>query len=212
MKNKIIIIGGGGHAKSLIDLINSTRSYKIVGIVDPNIKIGTKILDIKVLGTDNKLNYFRKMGIKFLALGLGSEGNNQKRFRLWKKFVDKGFRFPKLIHKKSIISKHSLIHDGVQVFANSVINAGSVIRDISVINTHSVVEHDCKIGLNVFTGIGVKICGRTKIDNNVFLGANSCILPKIKIEKNALIAAGALVNKDIKKNLKVKGVPAKKFS
>ena len=82
---------------------------------------------------------------------------------------------------------------------------------ISVINTSTIIEHDCKIGNNVFTGTRATLCGGVIVEDNTFIGAESCILPRIKIKSNVLVAAKALVNRNLEKNIKVKGIPAKKF-
>lgn len=210
MRN-IIIIGGGGHAKVLIDLIKTIKNFKIVGIVDPKIKKGKSINGVKVLGDDKILISLKRKGIKCLALGIGSEGNNHKRYKIWKNLKKKGFSFPVLIHKDSFTSKNIKVGQGSQIFNKSVVNAGSKIGEISVINTSTIIEHDCKIGNNVFTGTRATLCGGVTVEDNSFIGAESCILPKVKIKKNVLIAAKALVNKDLKNNIKVKGIPAKKF-
>ena len=211
MKKKIIIVGGGGHAKVLIDLVKTLKSFKIAGIVDPKIKKGKKISGIKVLGDDNILPLLKKKGYKSLALGIGSEGNNLKRYKIWKNLTDKGFKFPTLIHKNSFTSKNTKIGEGSQIFNQSVVNSGTSIGAITVINTSTIVEHDCKIGSNVFTGTRATLCGGVIIEDNTFIGAQSCVLPKVKVKKNVLIAAGSLVNKSIEKNIFVKGVPAKHY-
>ena len=210
MKN-IIIIGGGGHAKVLIDLIRTLKNFKIGGIIDPKIKKGKKIHGIKVLGDDKILPRLKKKGIKYLALGIGSEGDNKKRYKIWKNLINKGFDFPVLIHKNSSTSKNIKVGQGSQIFNQSIINAGAKIGKISVINTSTIIEHDCKIGNNVFTGTRATLCGGVIVEDNTFIGAESCILPRIKIKSNVLVAAKALVNRNLEKNIKVKGIPAKKF-
>ena len=210
MKN-IVIIGGGGHAKVLIDLIKTLKNYKLQGIIDPKIKKGEKIFGVKVLGNDKILLSLKRQGLKNLALGIGSDGNNQKRLKVWRDLKKKGFNFPALIHKNSYTSKNSVIGQGSQVFNHSVVNAGARIGEISVINTSTIIEHDCRIGNNVFTGTRATICGGVIVEDNTFIGAESCILPKVKVKNNVLIAAGALVNKNLRSKIKVKGIPAKKF-
>ena len=210
-KKKILLIGGGGHARVLIDLIQSKKVFSIHGILDPNIKKGKIICGFKVLGDDNELEELQKKGFLNLALGVGSKGNNYLRFKIWKKLISKGFIFPKLIHKNSHISKFALISEGSQIFNQSIINSGSYVGKNSVINNNTVIEHGCNIGSHVFTGTSATVCGDAKIKDLSFLGAKSCVLPEVEIGKEAIIAAGSLVNKDVKGGTRVKGVPAKKF-
>ena len=212
MKKKIIIIGGGGHAKVLIDLIDKSNKFQIVGIVDPKKNKNEKINGIKVLGNDNVLPKYQKKGVKFLALGVGADAHKLKnRVLIWEKLRKQGFKFPALIHKNTIISKNTEIGEGAQIFCYSVVNSGASIGANVVLNTNSIIEHGCKISDNVFTGSRVTICGDVKVERNSFIGANVCILPKVQIKKNVVIAAGSVVINNIGKNKKIKGVPAKEF-
>ena len=168
---KLLIIGGGGHAKSLIDNIFSTSIYNPIGILDEKKQVGEKVLDIPVIGKDVLLNKLVSEGIKNVAIGLGSSGDNTLRKKIFTKAKKLGYKVPSIIHHRTYISEFAQIKDGVQVFANSVVNANTLIDENSVINTSNVIEHDCFIGKNIFTGPGVIICGNVNIHENVFIGS-----------------------------------------
>ncbi len=196
---KLLIIGGGGHAKSLIDNVFSSNIYKPIGIIDKEKQVGQKVLGIPVIGNDDLLNKLVLDGIKNVAIGLGSSGNNMLRKKIFTKAKKLGYNIPSIVHHKAYVSEYAEIKCGVQVFANSVINSNTFIDENSVINTSNVIEHDCVIGKNIFTGPGVVICGNVNVQENVFIGSNSTLIPNLTIKKNIFIAAHSLISKKSKR-------------
>lgn len=55
MKEKIVLIGGGGHCHSVIDVIEQENKYEIMGIVDTKENIGKKVLDYEIIACDDDL-------------------------------------------------------------------------------------------------------------------------------------------------------------
>ena len=182
MKN-IAIIGSGGHANSLVDLISSSKKYKIVGYFD---KKENDKFQFKYLGEDSKA---LKYNIKFFAMGIGLNIPIKKKKIILEKYLKLGFKFPKLLHSSSYVSNKSYIQDGVQIFSGSIVNSNSFIDSHTVVNTGSIVEHDCKIGKNSFICPGSIILGSSKIGKNTIIGSKSIILPGSSIKDNSFIKA-----------------------
>ena len=190
---KILILGGGGHCRSLIDNINSSKIYEIVGILDPNIeKEKNEVMGFPLLPSSISLSAFRSDGIENVAVGVGSKGDNQTRLRLFDDALTAGFYLPPIIHKTAYISDAASVSAGCQIFAKCVLNVNSSISPNTVINSHSVVEHDTFVGHNVFTGPGVVICGSVMIEENSFIGANSTITPNSIVKAGSFIKANTL--------------------
>ena len=212
MKNPIIIIGGGGHAKVVIELIEAINSYNIKGVLDPNLINQTEILGYPVLGNDDELKGLFKSGICHATIGIGSNGDNQLRRKLWLKAMKEGYNFPTLIHPNAVISPSAKIGEGCQVFPNVVIHTEAKINKLCVINTGVIVEHECQVGINVFISSGALLCGKCKIGNDSFIGARVCLIPKVELARKTLVAAGAVViNNNHQPSLRLKGVPAHIF-
>jgi len=207
--NKIVIIGGGGHAKVLIDIFNMSGQYEIMGILDTQRETGLSILNIPVLGNDDLLEGLYKKGIKNACIAIGSINDNSKRKMLYKRVKQIGFSIPFLTHPQAIISRNARISEGVQVMAGVVIHAESLIEENTIINTGSIVEHDCYISRHVHICPGVVISGGCKINEGAFIGAGSTIIQGIKIGKNVTVGAGSVVIRDVADGSKVMGVPAK---
>jgi UDP-perosamine 4-acetyltransferase len=206
---RIVILGGGGHARVLISLIRADARYEISGILDPGLKSEAMVVDIPVLGGDNLLSRQIKEGITLACIGVGSVGDNSKRTILYKTVKEIGFSVPSLIHPKAIVKENEVnLSEGVQVMAGAIIQTGSLVRENTIINTGVIIEHDCVIGKHVHVCSGAVISGGVTIGDSTFIGAGATIIQGIKIGNNSVIAAGAVVINDVGDSLKVKGVPA----
>ncbi len=209
MKNAIVILGAGGHAKVLIELIKLVNVYEIYGIIDPLLFKGLEIEGIKILGGDEDLQEVLNKGINNACIGVGSVKDTTIRKSLYEKCKSMGFDIPYLIHPTSYVSKTAKISEGCQIMAGSIIQTKTYIGNNVVVNTGAIIEHDCNIGNHVFIAPGAVISGGVKIEEGSFIGSGAVIIQGIKIGKNAVVAAGAVVVNDVLDGVIVKGVPAR---
>ncbi len=206
--DKIILLGGGGHAKVLIDLIRASKKYEIAGVLDPHIA-GGKVAGISVLGADDLLQELHDKGIRNVCVGIGSIKDNSKRKRLYENVKQLGFDLPGLIHPESFVSSVAQVSEGAQVMAGATIQTGSTIGINSIVNTGAIIEHHSVIGKHVHICPGVVLSGESFVDDEAFIGVGSTIIQGIKIGKGALVAAGAVVVNDVPNGARVMGAPAK---
>ncbi|MGL4772617.1 MAG: acetyltransferase [Clostridium sp.] len=204
--NKLILIGGGGHAISVIDSIKT--SYEIVGIIDNRLK-GKKILGIPVIGGDEDLRKLFDEGINNAFISIGGIMNFNLRRGLSKTLKEIGFSLPYIIDETSIIGRDVLMGEGVFVGKGAIINSCSTIGDFSIINSRAVIEHNCEIGEFVHVAPSSTICGGARIGNNTHVGAGSTIIQNINIGENVLIGAGSLVIRNILSGERVCGSPSR---
>ncbi|NRT35117.1 acetyltransferase [Clostridium beijerinckii] len=205
---RIILVGGGGHCKSIIDSISGLKEFKIVGIVDKKISKDMG-LGIDVIGTDENLGELYKSGIKNAFISVGSVGNPCIRIKLYNILKDIGYNFPKIIDKTAIVSESALINDGVFVGKGAIINAKVTIEKQCIINSGTIVEHDCNISEFVHLAPGVTLSGGVNIGKRTHVGTNATIIQNVTIGNDVIIGAGSVIIKDIKNGLKVYGNPGK---
>ncbi len=203
------MIGGGGHARVLLDMLKNFTDYRMEGILDPNIDKGSMVDSIPILGGDDLLESFLVEDIKAVFIGIGSTGENSLRTRLYDEVAGMGFDIPFLIHSDAIVSSGAVLSKGVQVMAAAVVHVGAELEENCVINTGTVVEHDCAIGKHSFVASGAILSGGCEIGNGVFIGAGATVIQGVKIGNGAVVGAGAVVLKDVADNVTVVGVPAK---
>lgn len=197
MERRIILIGGGGHAKVVIDAIQCGKKFKIWGIVDPALRKGNTVLGIPVIGNDSVLPKIFKEGIKYAFITVGSIGNCSIRKKIYDNLKKIGFKLPIVVHPKAAIAKDVELGEGTFVAAGVVINPGTKIGKNVIVNTHSSVDHDCLIGDFVHIAPGVTLSGGVIVKDEVHIGTGASIIQRINIGKRNMIAAGYVVRDNL---------------
>jgi sugar O-acyltransferase (sialic acid O-acetyltransferase NeuD family) len=192
---KIILVGGGGHCKSCIDVIENENKYKITGIVD---KKKIFLLNYKVFPESYLNKKFIKNSYAFVTVG--QIKNYQVRVKLFNRLKDLGFKLPFIMSPLAYISKHAVIGQGTIVMHGAIVNAGAVIGNNCIINTNSLIEHDVVIGDHTHISTKAIINGGVVIGNKVFVGSRSIIKDNISIGERSIVGAGLYIKKNLQKN------------
>lgn len=208
MNTPVLIIGGGGHTKVLIDVIR-LRLIPMLGILDAETaKTGTEISGVRVIGDDNAISDFDPERI-LLVNGVGSIRRPHARIAVSEKFRAMGFRFATIIHPSSIIASEVTIGEGAQIMAGAVVQPGVTIGANTIVNTHASIDHDCQIGENVHLAPNVTLSGGVVVGNDVHIGTGAVIIQGIIIGKNSVIGAGSVVIDNVPNDTEVVGSPAR---
>ena len=206
MTNKpLIILGNGGHASVLTEILLA-QGQEVIGFTTPTIDQNN--FGLSYLGPDEVIyNYdFTKVE---LVLGLGMLKPSSNREKIFIHFKEKGYTFKSVIHSSAIIAPSVKLAEGVQIMAGTIIQTHTTIADNTIVNTGAIIDHDCQIGPHIHIAPGTKISGAVKVGNSTHIGTGTTIIQGVQIGENCLIGAGSVVVKNIKKNSKVYGVPAK---
>jgi len=206
---KIVLVGAGGHALSVIDSIQSNKEYEIVGITELGYVVGEKVLGYEILGNDSILKSVFDSGVKYAFITVGSIGNTSLREKLYRMLKSNGFILPAIIDKSSNIGSDVSLGEGIYVGKNSAVNAKSTIGDMAIINTSALIEHSCCIDKFTHIGPGAVICGDVKIGAFTHVGANSTVIQGINIGDHSLIGAGSIVVHDVPSQVIAYGNPCK---
>lgn len=185
----IILIGYGGHAKSVADSIEREQEYNIIGYTD----LYETTTQYTYLGTDDVLEFYYKKGIKNVAICQGYLGKENSREKIYKVVKKIGFNLPVIIDPSSIISKTATIDEGTFIGKSAIVNAEAKIGKMCIINTKALIEHECKIDDFVHVAVGASICGQVEIGERAFIGANATIIQCKKIEKGVIVPAGQVI-------------------
>ncbi len=211
MNKKLLLLGGGGHCKSVLDSVLQRGEYQEIAIVDNAEHVDTTIFDISVIGCDEDLPELKKLGFRHAFVTLGSIGNPTARIRLFSYIQELGFEIPNIIDVSATISAHAYLGSGIYVGKNAVINSDSSIGNGAIINTSSTVEHDCVIGDFVHIAPGTVLCGEVHVGSNTHIGANSTVRQQVKIGSSALIGMGSVVLLNVGDDVLAYGTPCKEI-
>lgn len=200
MHNKLVLIGGGGHCKSVLDTIYATGRYSEIVITDYGLSNGSMVLGCRVVGTDKELPNLYKKGFRHAFITVGSIKDTTIRRKAYETAKEIGFVFPTIIDPSAVISLSSQIGRGVFVGKNAVVNADVIIKDMAIINTAAIIEHDCCIGEFSHIAIGATLCGGVVMGDSVFVGANATVIQGVKIGIGSIIGAGSIILNDVPEN------------
>jgi len=190
MKEKIVLLGGGGHCHSVIDVIEQENKYQIIGIVDKKELIGTNVLGYKIIASDDDLEKIYKT-CKNAIITVGQIESNEVRVKLFNKLKTIGFNLPIIVSPFAYISKYSFIDEGTVIMHHSLINANVNIGKNCIINSKSLIEHDVIIEDNCHISTASVINGAVLVKANTFYGSNATSKQNIVVD--GFIKAGSLV-------------------
>ncbi len=208
-KDKLILLGGGGHCISCIDVIQTSTDYEIAGILDSEIIPGTLIANLQVLGTDDLIPELAKIGYKFL-ITVGQIKSARIRENLYQKVKNAGGELPVIISSTALVSSSAKIEEGTIVMHRAILNAQSEIGKCVIVNTGAVIEHETKIGHFCHLSTTTTINGQVKIGNHCMIGSGTVINNNIHISSGVVLGSASVVIHDISLPGVYVGQPANK--
>ena len=204
----IILIGYGGHGKSVEDAILSMNKYNLVGYTDLKKHENSSL---RYLGKDDTLEKIYADGICNAAVGIGFMGNSNVRDKLYEKLSLIGFNLPPIIDSSAVIAESSEIGTGAFIGKKAVVNSYSYIGNMAIVNTGSIIEHETKVEKFSHVAVGAVICGNVTIKDHSFIGAGATVIQGITIGSSSIIGAGTLVIDNVEKNSTIVGVPGRRI-
>ena len=208
MKENIILIGGGGHCRSVIDVIESTGVFNIFGIIDQKETIAKDILGYKVIGSDDDLDELMKTCSNF-HITVGHIKSNKTRVKLFDLVKSKGGNFPIIISPMAYVSKHAKLNEGSIIMHKALVNANATIGVNCIINTGAVIEHDAVIESHCHISTGAYINGECTVKSHSFVGSRSVLVQGITVAEHNVMAAGSVITKSTEPNGLYAGNPAR---
>jgi UDP-perosamine 4-acetyltransferase len=208
-KEKILVVGSGGHTEVVIDILLEMNIYNIIGITTNNILNTREILGFPVIGSDDILCQYKERGINSLALGVGGYKDNGPRKKLFLDLINKDFKLVSAIHPFSSISKSSTLGKGVVISAGSIIHTSATIGDNCIMALNATVGHHTKIENHVLISAGVNVGANVVVGEESLIAIGAKIVSGVKIGKRVMVAAGAVVVNDVGDDERVFGIPAK---
>lgn len=205
MSKNIILVGGGGHCKSVIDVAESA-GYTILGILDMPEMVGSSVLGYPVLGTDDDIPAYVDQAEFVITVGFIK--NPATRIELYNKVKDAGGKLATIIASTAYVSKYAEIGEGTVVLHQAFVNAGAKVGKNVILNTATNIEHDAVIGDHCHISTGTMVNGECKVGERCFIGSQSVLANCISVGDDIIVGAGSLVRKSIKEKGIYSGNPA----
>ena len=203
--DNIILIGGGGHCKSVIDVAESA-GYNILGVLDMPEEVGKSVLDYKVIGTDDDIPQYADKAEFMITVGFIK--NPAIRVRIYNKVKEAGGKLATIVASTAHVSRYATLGEGTVVMHQAVVNAGAQVGANCIINTFCNIEHDAVIGDQCHISTGTMVNGDCKVGERVFIGSQSVLTNGITVGDDIIIGAGSVVRKSISEKGVYAGNPA----
>lgn len=194
MSKPLILVGGGGHCKSVIEAAESA-GYSILGVLDMPEDVGKTILSTTVIGTDDDIpTYVDKAEF---VITVGFIKNPATRIKLYNRIKEAGGKLATIVASTAYISKYAELGEGTVVMHNAFVNAGAKVGNNVILNTFTNIEHDAEIGDQCHISTGTMVNGECKVGKNCFIGSQSVLANCITVGDDIIVGAGSFVRKSI---------------
>lgn len=203
-KPEIVLVGGGSHCESLIEVIESGNRYKIKGVIENEKK---EVLGVPVLGNDTIIGTIPSN--TFFIIAVGQITSSSIRRRLYDMLKKAERKITVVMAGTAVLSKLAVVGEGTSLHHHTVVNAGSTIGVCNIINTGAIIEHGCVLGDFNHVSTGVIINGNCVIGNDVFIGSGTIVRNGISICSNVIVGAGSYVSSNIERPGVYIGMPAR---
>jgi len=188
---EIILIGGGGHCRSIIDVLELSNKYKILGILDNKISYGDSVLGYKVLGKiDNIKNYSKSCNKAVISIG--QIYSSSPKIEIFNILKSAGFELPTIISPRAHISRFAQIGEGTVIFHDVIVNSNAILGKNCIINTKAIIEHDATIVDHCHISTSAIINGGVSVGDRTFVGSGSVTKEYANIPSDSFIKAGSV--------------------
>jgi sugar O-acyltransferase (sialic acid O-acetyltransferase NeuD family) len=209
VSNKLLLLGGGGHCRSVLACLDRSR-YEDVVILDHESNLGKAVDGVRIAGTDGDLERLYELGYREAFITLGGARAHSRRGDLYAVIERIGFDMPVIVDPTAAIADTAVLRQGVFVGKNAVVNAGAAVGACAIINTGAIVEHDCVIGAFSHIATGAVLSGNVKIGRGTHVGAGASVRQGVSIGDNTTVGMGSVVLSDLPDGCTAYGVPCRK--
>lgn len=193
----VVIYGGGGHGKSLIDFVRTLGLYDLVGVIDDGLPAGSSVLGVPVLGGADVLTGQAERGVRMAVNAVGGIGDVMSRVRVFQLIEQAGFTFPSLVHPTAFVEASAHLSPGVQVFPHAYVGSDVHLGFGVIVNTGAVVSHDCRLHDYVNIAPGALLAGGVTIGEGALIGMGVTINLGVTIGPRARVGNSAVVKGDV---------------
>ena len=195
-KRKLALIGGGGHALSCLEVIDSAGTHAVIGFFDPNKNAPIRQQGFKHLGSDSEIQSKLVEDLDWV-ISFGQTNSAKRKVEIFKLLVSLGANLPSFLASSCLFSSNASIGQGSIVFHKAFVNRGVSIGENTIINSCSLLEHGVKIGDHCHIAPHTTILGDVTVQDECFIGAGAILFPGVTIGGNSVIGASVVVRENV---------------
>jgi sugar O-acyltransferase (sialic acid O-acetyltransferase NeuD family) len=204
----LVLVGGGGHCRSLIDVLEAEGVWQIAGLVDLSERQNEDTLGYPRIGADEDLPELARKYPYFL-IAAGQIGLPALRERMYKLITNAGGKLATVCSPLARVSPHATIGEGTVVFHQAVVNAGATVGGNVIVNTFALIEHDVRVGVFCHISTGSRVNGGCVLADRCFVGSGAVLRENVRLAEGTIVGCGAVVVRDTEPFGVYAGVPAR---
>jgi acetyltransferase EpsM len=193
----ILIYGGGGHGKMVIDLLRALGMYRIVGIMDDGRAPGDLVLGVPVIGGATELGGLYDQGVRLAVNAVGGIGNINIRIKIFERLAEAGFACPALVHPTAYVDASAVLAPGAQVFVRGYLGGDVQVGYGCILNTGCIISHDCRLGDYANISPGAILAGEVQVGSGSLIGMGVTVNLGVKVGRGARIGNSAVIKGDV---------------
>jgi len=193
----LVVYGGGGHGKSLIELVRTVGLYRVVGVIDDGLAPGSQVLGVTVLGGGGALAELRRRGLRLAANAVGGIGVAHSRIQVFEALRLADFECPPLIHPTAWLESTAQVQPGAQILPLAYIGSEAIIGRGAIVNTSAVVSHDCRLGDYANVAPGALLAGGVEVGEAALVGMGVTVHLGVHIGRLARCGNGSVIAEDV---------------
>lgn len=206
---KMVLLGCGGHAKSVVDTLLALQEYEPVGFLDKHPGTDFTYRGIRTIGSDGDLQALYASGVRTAFVCAGYMGTGCVRQNLYRMLKEIGYRLPALVDRTAVLAEDAAVGEGTYVGKRAVLGAQAQAGRMCIINTGAILEHDCQVGDHTHMAVGSVLCGGAAAGDASLIGAGAVVLQNVRIGSGCIVGAGAVVRKPVLDGETAVGNPAR---
>ncbi len=193
----LLVYGGGGHGKSLIDLVRCLGTYDLAVVIDDRLPAGSEVLGVPVVGGASALGETAARGVRLAVNAVGGIGDIMSRVRVFQRLLQAGFACPTLVHPTAWVEPSARVACGAQVFPHAYVGSQAQVGFGAIVNTSAVVSHDCVLGAYANVAPGALLAGGVRVGDGALLGMGVTVNLGVTIGAGARVGNSAVVKADV---------------
>jgi sugar O-acyltransferase (sialic acid O-acetyltransferase NeuD family) len=193
----LVIYGGGGHGRSIIDIVRLLGKYEIVGIIDDELPPESEVMGVPVLGNADVLSSLRSKGVRAAINAVGGVGDVDTRIKIFDRLQEEGFECPAIIHPTATVETSARLSFGTQILPHAYVGTLAQTGFGVIINNGAIVSHDCQLGDYASLAPGAILAGEVRIGEAVQVGMGVTINLGLSLGERARVGNGAVVKADV---------------
>lgn len=201
-----IVLGAGGHAKVIIEVLRESGAYRPIGCLGHVPESCHDLLGVPVLGDDEQLDAIRARGVQYAFVAIG---DNRVRHLLIERVRRAGFRLAQAISPRATVSPSAQLSDGVAVMPGAHVGTETRLGEGVIVNTRAVVDHDGCLEACVHIGPAAALAGNVHVGEQAFVATGSSVIPHMRIGARTIVGAGSVVVRDLPSDVVAYGSPAR---